>query len=74
MMLYIVYSYKYSSYMPTKYIEGVYNSEEDAVKRQHVICGEYLTEGVNKSLNGNWRVTFINVVPYGECHIEMFTT
>lgn len=74
MILYIVYSYKQNLYMPVKYIKGIYYSREDAVKRQHVLCGENLTIGVNRSLTGNGYVTFINTIPYGDCDIEMFTT
>jgi hypothetical protein len=74
MMIYIVYSYKASYSIPTKYIEGIYNSKEDAVKRQQIICGDDSIEGFNGSLSGNGRVAFINVVPYGDCHLELFTT
>ena len=74
MMIYIVYAYRSNFYMPVKYIKGLYYSKEDAVKRQHVICGENVLKGVNGSLNGNGYVTFINVLPYGDCDIEMFTT
>ena len=73
-MLYIVYSYKSSYSTSTKYIEGIYNSKEDAVKRQQLICGDDSIEGFNGSLSGNGRVAFINVVPYGDCHLELFTT
>ena len=65
MILYIVYSYILTyggGYPPVKYIEGVYNKKEDAIQRKEAI-------EENKV-----RVSFINVVPYGDCHVELFTT
>ena len=72
-MLYIVYSYKINC-SRTKYIEGIYKTKEDAIKRQQIICGIYYTDGFNGSINGNGRVSFINTLTEGDCHVELFTT
>lgn len=76
MSYYIVYSYvpSWGQYAPTKYIEGIYIELEKARNRQVVVCGENARPGINKSLYGNGKTSFINVVPIGDCHIEMFTT
>lgn len=75
MSYYIVYSYV-PGYMnsPTKYIEGIYTDLDQAKRRQSDICGEKANQGINGSLFGNGRVSFINVNPIGDCHVEMFTT
>ena len=76
MVYYIVYSYQpshgYSS--QTKYIEGIYEDLRDGKDRQIVVCGGNDTLGINGSISGNGVVTFINVIPKGSCHVEMFTT
>ena len=54
-----------------KYIEGIYTELEQARNRQSV---ENAIPGINGSLSGNRKVSFINVVPIGDCHVEMFTT
>lgn len=76
MSYYIVYSYKPTTYtIPTKFIEGIYENLEQATKRQLEICGSNSSQGlVNGSLYGNNIVSFINVIPTGSCHIELFTT
>lgn len=76
MSYYIVYSYvpSWGQYAPTKYIEGIYTELEQARNRQSVVCGENAIPGINGSLSGNRKVSFINVVPIGDCHVEMFTT
>ena len=76
MVYYIVYSYSpnyfYSS--PTKYIEGIYEELRDANDRQLTVCGKSAQPGINGSMSGNGVVTFVNVIPKGPCHVEMFTT
>lgn len=75
MSYYIVYSYVPSwGHGPTKYIEGIYTDLDQAKHRQTVVCGVKAKPGINSSLYGNGLVSFINVVPIGDCHIEMFTT
>ena len=76
MNFYIVYSYTHNSgnFPPTKYIEGIYKNIEEAKNRQTFICGEYTQSGINSTIHGNGKTTFINVIPEGGCHIELFTT
>lgn len=76
MTYYIVYGYKqkYSTYTPTKYILGIYKNIEDAINRQNEMCG-----GIRNNLNKytttcNNCITFINVVPEGDCIVELFST
>lgn len=76
MPFYIVYSYNisFSSATPKKYIMGIYLELKNAIKRQYEVCGENGISGVNSSVYGNGRTTFINVIPDGACNIELFTT
>ena len=76
MTYYIVYSYGPSyGCTSTKYIRGIYRNIEDAKKRQLDICGnEYTIHMINKSVHGNGITSFINVIPDGDCNVEMFTT
>ena len=77
MSFYVVYSYSSNcgDFPPTKYIEGIYKDLDEAKNRQKVICGNSARPGINSSIHGrNGITTFINVVPEGDCHIELFTT
>ena len=73
MLLYVVYSYT-CCVQSDKFIVGIYKELKDAINRQYVVCGENSIEGVNSSIRGNGKITIINVVPEGDCNIELFTT
>jgi hypothetical protein len=76
MSFYIVYSYtpSFSSTAPKKYIMGIYKELNHAINRQYEVCGKNHVTGVNNSVHGNGKTTFINVIPEGSCNIELFTT
>ena len=76
MSYYIVYSYEIHMgfTIPTKYIRGIYNNIEHAEQRQHDVCGLEAKRGENRSLYGNGVITFINVIPIGDCNVQLFTT
>lgn len=75
-VIYIVYAYSYKHTISnsTKYIIGTYFEYNDAVKRQQQYCGPNFEEGVNTSLYGNGQCTFINILPFGDSKVELFTT
>lgn len=71
--LFIVYKYNIHSINNTKFIMGIYNTEEKAIKRQHELspnCNKPMFSNI--SANGN--VVFINKVTFGDSNIELFTT
>ena len=72
MTYYIVYSYKIN--YNTKYIEGIYDDINLAIKRQQEICGENATPSFNSIIGSNGIVCFINTIPNGPVHVEVFTT
>ena len=71
--LFIVYRYNINSSNSTKYIMGIYNSKEEAVKRQKSICPNF-NKFFNTYTSDEGNVTFINKLKYGDSNIEMFTT
>ena len=64
MSFYIVYSYtpSFSSTAPKKYIMGIYKELNHAINRQYEVCGKNHVTGVNNSVHGNGKITFINVI------------
>jgi len=75
MNLFIVYYYSYYSSNLTKYIGGIYDTQEKAIERQKDMCGkEYKVNQLLQTVSGRGIMTFINVVPYGDCNVEMFTS
>lgn len=75
MELFIVYYYYYGMITnPTKYIGGIYDSQSKAIERQKVLCGnDYKVNQILQTVAGNGVMTFINVIPSGDCNIEIFT-
>ena len=72
---YIVYSHfdSYGSVPSTKYINGIFNTFEEANKRQFEICGKTWKLS-NDTCYGNGYVAFINKIPVGSCKVELFTS
>ena len=71
--LYVVYKYNINSSNTTKFIMGIYNSKEEAQKRQKALCPNF-NKYFNTYTSSNGDVTFINKLKYGDSNIEMFTT
>lgn len=75
--LYMLYGYnKYSSSYPTKYIFGTYYNITDTENRINNLCAN---TGFKKSFgiyysNDGCMTYFINVLPIGDQHTELFTT
>jgi hypothetical protein len=64
---YVVFAYSsYNLYdSPTKYVIGIYNDRENAVKRQKEYCG-YEWKEDDYSISGKGWCTFINIFPFNE--------
>ena len=75
-VIYIVYAYSNTrtSSNSTKYIIGTYFHYDDAVRRQHQYCGPDFSDGINTSVYGNNQCTFINILPFGDGKVELFST
>ena len=71
--LFVVYRYNINNSNTTKYIMGIYNSEENALKRQKMLCPNF-NKFFKTYTSENGDVTFINKLQYGDSNIEMFTT
>jgi len=71
--LFIVYRYNIHTMSNTKFIMGIYNTEEKALTRLCQLAPKYNKQlGSRVSVDGF--VVFINKVKYGDSNIEMFTT
>ena len=73
-VIFIVYAYSSNHTRATKFIIGTYFQHSEAVQRQINYCGPLYEEGVNTVLQGNGWCTFINVLPFGDGKVELFTT
>lgn len=75
--LYILYGYnkKIASY-PTKYIFGTYYNITDTINRINKLCANTgVTESYGTYYSNDGSMTyFINVIPIGDQHTELFTT
>ena len=69
--MFIVYSYRSNTNIVV-YIEGLYKTKDEAIKRQLDICG-YKAEINMYTIKGNNYTTFKQEIPEGDCHIEKFT-
>lgn len=76
MSFYIVFSYKSNfSTAASIYYEGIYTDLDSAKSRQLSICGENATyNSMNKSFTGNGKISFIDTIPQGDCHVQIHTT
>lgn len=80
-MFYIVFYYnRYlgGTFGPTKYIIGIYKTNEEAIQRQKEFCtterGGW-KKGVNSSIVYQDIVTFVNKIPEGDdVFVALFTT
>ena len=71
--MFIVYRYNIHSINNTKFIMGIYNTEEKAIKRQHELAPNY-NKPMFSNVSANGNVVFINKVRFGGSDIELFTT
>lgn len=75
--LYILYGYnkKISSH-PTKYIFGTYYNITDTINRINKLCAHIgVTESYGSYYSNDGSMTyFINAIPIGDQHTELFTT
>jgi hypothetical protein len=75
--LYILYGYNMcSKSYPTKYIYGTYYNITDTENRINSLCANTgVTESFGSYYSNDGRMTyFINVLPIGDQHTELFTT
>lgn len=76
MSYYIVYSYvpSWGHNMLLQSILKEYTLNWNKLETVNPLyAGKTLDQGINGSLSGNRKVSFVNVVPIGDCHVEMFT-
>ena len=71
--LFIVYRYNVNSSNSTKYIMGIYSTQDEAVNRQKQL-GCTFNKYFNTYTSDNGDVLFINKLKLGDYNIEMFTT
>lgn len=71
--LFIVYRYNVHSINNTKFIMGIYDTQEKAIKRQYELAPNY-NKPMCSNVSADGNVVFINKLKLGDSNIEMFTT